>query len=131
MKRLLPLLLPLLLPVLLAACSNAPDEQQAKTVVAQFHSAVNEQDIAAIDAMLTRSTRELRPGVGTARAFANLTQRHGRYIDGTAGPIDRHEGRTRIDWQARYAGGPVREQFVLVHEAGAVKIEGYTDDPRP
>lgn len=115
----------------IASCANAPDEQQTLTMLAQFHSAVNTQDIAAIDALLARSTRELRPGVGTARAFAKLKQRHGRYIDGKAGPIDRHEGRTRIIWQARYAGGPVNEQFVLIYEAGGVKIEGYTDDPRP
>jgi len=115
----------------IASCTNAPDEQQALTMVAQFHSAVNTQDIAAIDALLARSARELRPGVGTARAFAGLMQRHGRYIDGKAGPIDRHEGRTRISWQARYARGPVNEQFLLVEEAGVIKIEGYTDDPRP
>ncbi|WP_353217523.1 hypothetical protein [Sandarakinorhabdus sp.] len=123
-------LLPMLVLLAITGCTNAPDKQESQTVVAQFHSAVNAQDIAAIDALLTRSTRELRPGVGTARAFAKLMQRHGRYIDGHAGPIDRHEGRTRINWQARYVNGPVNEQFVLMHEAGVVKIEGYTDDPR-
>ncbi len=114
--------------IAVAGCTDAPGAREAEAAVAQFHAAVNAADVAAIDALLARSARELRPGVGTARAFAGLTQRHGRYQDGQAARIDRQAGRTRVVWQARYEHGPVREVLVLIREAGAVKIESYTDN---
>jgi len=129
MKRLLPLLL--LPSLLLSACNNAPDEAQGVAVIDRFHIALNANDTAAIDALLSQSTRNLRPGIGTARAFRAISARHGRYLDGRAASVTSADARTRIDWQARYERGPVSELFVLVNEAGAVKIDSYTDNAAP
>ena len=116
--------------LLLAACSSV-DEPAAHAVVDRFHVALNAGDWAAIDAMLTRDARNLRPGMGTARAFANLIKRHGRYRGGELEGITAEDGRTTLAWAARYDKGPVSELFVLREEGGALKIESFTDNPDP
>lgn len=123
--------LPLLAALALAGCSRAPTQADSVAVIDRFHAALNADDIAAINALLTRSTRDLRPGIGTARAFRALSARHGRYRDGTLGSLASEGARTRIVWRARYDRGPVAELFVLVAEDGAVRIDSYSDDARP
>lgn len=120
-------LLPILAAVALAACSKAPTEADSVAVIDRFHTALNVDDTATINALLTQSTRELRPGIGTARAFRALSARHGRYRDGTLGTLTSEGDRTRIVWRARYDRGPVAELFVLVAEDGAVRIDSYSD----
>lgn len=119
-------LAPVVLAATLAACS-APDEAASRAVIGQFHAAIDASDWAAVDALLTRSTRDLRPGGGTARAFRALTARHGRYLDGAVASLTAEDGHTRIIWQARYEKGPVKELFVLVEEDGALKVDSYSD----
>lgn len=116
----------------LSACADA-DKGAALDLLARFHGAVNAGDVAAIDAMLAGSARQLRPGLGTARAFGALTRRHGRYLGGEMAGLtgDAGDGGLAIAWSARYAQGPVSEQFVLVREGGGLKIASYTDDPAP
>jgi len=128
MRRLLPLLM---LPAMLAACSRAPGEADSVAVIDRFHVALNAGDTTAIDGLLSQSTRNLRPGIGTARAFRAISARHGRYLDGRAASVTSADEHTSIDWQARYDRGPVSELFVLVNEAGAVKIDSYTDNAAP
>ncbi|MEN9932671.1 MAG: hypothetical protein RIS17_1244 [Pseudomonadota bacterium] len=119
-------LAPFALAASLTACS-APDEAASRTVIGQFHAAIDASDWAAVDALLTRSTRDLRPGGATARAFRALTARHGRYLGGDIASITAGDGHTRILWQARYEKGPVRELFVLVEEGGGLKVDSYSD----
>ena len=114
--------------LLLAACSSV-DEPASEAVIDTFHGALNRQDWAAIDGLLTQSTRNLRPGGGTARSFRNITARHGRYLGGELAGMEADNGITTIAWSARYERGPVSELFMLKTEAGAVKIDGYTDNP--
>lgn len=111
-----------------SGCSNGPGEADSAAVVAGFHAALNAGDTPAINGLLSQSTRNLRPGIGTARAFGAITSRHGRYLGGTMITHVSSAGRTRIDWQARYENGPVLEQFTLVDEAGDVRIDSYTDN---
>jgi hypothetical protein len=113
----------------LAACAG-PDVAASDAAIARFHAAIDADDIAAIDAMLTRSTRALRPGNATARAFRNLPRRHGRYLGGSAASITQDGPRTRIIWHARYAKGPVTELYVLAQEDGVLKLDSYSDDWR-
>jgi hypothetical protein len=122
----------LLLPVaiVLAACSG-PDEKASRAVIDRFHTALNAGDWPAIDGLLSQSTRDLRPGDGTARAFRALIQRHGRYTGGQLTGIGHNDGRTTIAWSARYERGPVSELFVLVEEGGQLKIDSYTDQAKP
>ena len=124
------LLFPVAIAAMLAGCSSF-DEPAAVDVVARFHTALNAQDWAAIDGMLTASTRNLRPGGGTARAFRNITARHGRYTGGELAGIDGKDGRITIAWAARYEKGPVSELFVLVEEGGVLKIDSYSDNAIP
>ena len=124
-------LLPVAAAMLLAACSTAPSEAESAAVIDRFHAALNADDTAAIDALFTQSTRNLRPGIGTARAFRALSARHGRYLDGSRATLASIDGRTTLVWRARYERGPVAELFVLVAEDGAVKIDSYSDDARP
>jgi hypothetical protein len=123
-------LFPAALAVSLAACSSF-DEPAAVDVVGRFHSALNAGDWAAIDGLLTRSTRDLRPGGATARAFRRITDRHGRYMGGELAGIDGKDGRITIAWAARYEQGPVSELFVLVEEGGSLRIDSYTDNAVP
>lgn len=116
--------------IALAACSG-PDEKASRAVIDRFHGALNAGDWAAIDGLLTRSTRDLRPGGGTARAFRAIIARHGRYTGGELAGRVHKDGRTTITWSARYERGPVSELFVLVEEGGALKIDSYTDAARP
>jgi hypothetical protein len=127
MRALLPILAS---AALLAACSRAPTQADSVAVIDRFHTALNADDTATIDALLTRSTRDLRPGIGTARAFRALSARHGRYRDGTLDTLRREGDRTTIVWRARYELGPVSELFVLVAEDGAARIDSYSDDAR-
>lgn len=124
-------LLSLGIALLLAACSNAPTEADSLAVIDRFHRALNADDTATINTLLTQSTRDLRPGIGTARAFRALSARHGRYLGGTLGTLTSEGDRTSIVWRARYDRGPVPELFVLVAEDGAVRIDSYSDDARP
>lgn len=119
-----------LVAVALAACSG-PDEEATRGVIDRFHAALNAGDWAAIDGLLTTSTRNLRPGGGTARAFRAIIQRHGRYKGGELEGMSHEDGRTTIAWSARYERGPVSELFVLVEERGSLKIDSYTDAPPP
>jgi hypothetical protein len=123
-------LAPIALAVLVSACSAA-DEKAAHGVVDRFHTALNAGDWAAIDTMLTSDARALRPGIGTARAFGNLIERHGRYVGGELAGITAEDGRTTLAWAAKYQNGPVSELFVLREEFGALKIESFTDNPEP
>jgi len=123
-------LFPVAVAAALAGCSGF-DEPAAVDVVARFHTALNAGDWAAIDGLLTTSTRNLRPGSGTARAFRNITARHGRYLGGELAGIDGKDGRITIAWAARYQQGPVSELFVLVEEGSALKIDSYTDNAVP
>lgn len=113
--------------LLLVACSRAPAEADSVAVIDRFHNALNADETPAIDALLSQSTRNLRPGIGTARAFRALGNRHGRYRDGTLGSIARDDRRTTIIWRARYERGPVSELFVLVDQGGQPRIDSYTD----
>jgi hypothetical protein len=122
-------LLPAVLAVALHGCNSAPDEAASVAVVARFHAALNAGDWPAIDALLSQSARDLRPGGGTARAFRAITARHGRYKSGALAGINRDEGRTSVAWSARYERGPVSELFVLNDAGGAVQIDSYTDRP--
>ena len=123
-------LFPVALAVTLAACSGV-DEPAAVDVITRFHTALNAGDTAAIDGLLTRSTRDLRPGGGTARAFRAITARHGRYVGGELAGLDAEKGRITIAWAARYEQGPVSELFVIVEEGGGLKIDSYTDNAVP
>ena len=123
-------LAPVALVALLSACSGV-DEPAAHAVVDRFHVALNAGDWGAIDTMLTQDARALRPGIGTARAFGNLIERHGRYLGGELAGITAEDGRTTLAWAAKYEKGPVSELFVLREEAGALKIESFTDNPAP
>jgi hypothetical protein len=114
--------------LLLAACSSI-DEPASEAVIDQFHGALNRQDWPAIDGLLTQSTRNLRPGGGTARSFRNITARHGRYLGGELAGMDEAGGVITVAWAARYERGPVSELFMLKSERGVVKIDGYTDNP--
>jgi hypothetical protein len=116
--------------VALAACAG-PDEPASRAVIGRFHAALNAGDWGAVDGLLSRSTRNLRPGGGTARAFRAIIARHGRYIGGELAGIDHRDGRTTITWSARYEHGPVTELFVLVEEGGQLRIDSYTDAPSP
>jgi hypothetical protein len=116
--------------IALAACAG-PDEKASRGVIDRFHVALNAGDWVAVDGLLSQSTRNLRPGGGTARAFRAIIQRHGRYTGGELGGISRDDGRTTIAWSARYERGPVSELFVLVEEGGSLKIDSYTDSARP
>ncbi len=123
-------LVPVVMAASLTACS-APDEAASRAVIGQFHAAIDAGDWAGVDALLTRSTRDLRPGGATARAFRALTARHGRYLGGEVASITAEAGRTRILWNARYEKGPVSELFVLVEEDGALKVDSYSDQAQP
>jgi hypothetical protein len=123
-------LLPLAVVATLSACAGV-DEPAAADVVARFHTALNAGDWAAIDGMLSQSTRKLRPGTGTARAFRNIIARHGHYVGGELAGITDEGGRITIAWAARYDKGPVSELFVLVDEGGRLKIDSYTDNAVP
>lgn len=112
------------------ACSQV-DEPAAHALVDRFHTALNRSDWAAIDAMLTQDARRLRPGIGTARAFGNLISRHGRYLGGELAGLSDEDGRITLAWAAKYENGPVSELFVLRNEGGTLKIESFTDNPRP
>lgn len=127
MKR---FLFPVALAASLAACS-AIDEPAAEDVLARFHAGLNQGDWAAIDGLLSQSTRNLRPGGATARAFRRITERHGRYVGGELAGISDEQGRITIAWAARYEQGPVSELFVLVEEGGKLKIDSYTDNAVP
>jgi hypothetical protein len=135
MKALLPVMAALMTALALAACSNTPGEADSVALIDRFHAALNADDTPAIDALLSQSTRNLRPGIGTARAFRALSARHGRYLSGSIGKLASKDSRTTIAWSARYERGPVPELFVLVTEGGAVKIDsysdGYSDGARP
>lgn len=120
-------LLPLLLA--LASCDSAPKQADSVAAVARFHTALNADDWAGIDGLLSQSARDLRPGGGTARAFRAVKARHGAYQGGELAGISRDDGRATLDWAARYGNGPVREQFVLITQGGAVRIDSYTDRP--
>lgn len=121
---------PVAVAVLLVACSG-PDEQASRAVIDRFHAALNAGDWAAIDGLLSPSTRNLRPGGATARAFRAIIERHGRYAGGALAGITGKDGRTTLTWSARYEKGPVSELFVLVEDAGQLKIDSYTDQPAP
>jgi hypothetical protein len=123
-------LFPVAMAATLAACSSF-DEPAAVDVVARFHTALNAGDWPGIDGLLTQSTRNLRPGSGTARAFRNIITRHGRYMGGELAGIDGKDGRITIAWAARFEKGPVSELFVLVDEGGTLKIDSYTDNAVP
>lgn len=114
----------------LAGCSGV-DEPASRFVVDRFHTALNAGDWATIDRVLSQSTRNLRPGGGTAHAFRAIVARHGRYQGGQLASIKADAGRTTITWSARYQSGPVPELFVLVEEGGHLKIDSYTDQPAP
>lgn len=116
--------------IALVACSG-PDEKASRAVIDRFHAALNAGDWAAVDGLLTQSTRNLRPGGGTARAFRAIIQRHGRYTGGELEGMSHEDGRTTIAWSARYERGPVSELFVLVEEGGSLKIDSYTDAASP
>ena len=118
------------LAALLAGCSGI-DQPASVAVVARFHTALNAGDWPAIDGLLSRSTRQLRAGSGTARAFRRIIERHGRYTGGELQAISRDDGRTRILWSARYEKGPVSELFVLVEDGGSLRIDSYTDSAQP
>ncbi|WP_372918210.1 hypothetical protein [Sandarakinorhabdus sp.] len=120
-------LAPLAVAAALAACSG-PDEPASRAVVDRFHAALNAGDWAAIDGLLSPSTRDLRPGGATARAFRAITLRRGRYVGGELFGISRDDGRTTIAWSARYERGPAMELFVLVEAGGQLKIDSYTDN---
>jgi hypothetical protein len=124
------LLFPVAIAAALAGCSSF-DEPAAVDVVARFHTALNAGDWAGIDGLLTQSTRNLRPGSGTARAFRNIVARHGPYPGGELAGIDGKDGRITIAWAARYENRPVSELFVLVEEGGALKIDSYSDNAVP
>lgn len=121
---------PVALCLVLAACAG-PDEAASRAVIDRFHGALNAGDWAAVDGLLSTSTRNLRPGVGTARAFRAIVQRHGRYTGGQLSGMHHHDGRTTIAWSARYERGTVSELFVLVEDGGSLKIDSYTDAARP
>ena len=121
---------PVAAAAILAGCSGI-DEPAAVDVIGRFHTALNAGDWAGIDGLLTRSTRDLRPGGATARAFRRITERHGRYVGGELAGIDGKDGRITIAWAARYEQGPVSELFVLVDEAGKLKIDSYSDNAVP
>jgi hypothetical protein len=121
---------PIAVSVLLAACSG-PDAAASRAVTDRFHGALNAGDWTAIDGLLSQSTRNLRPGGGTARAFRAIIERHGRYIGGELAGITREDGRATVAWSARYEQGPVSELFVLMEENGQLKIDSYTDQPTP
>lgn len=123
-------LFPVAMAAALAACS-AIDEPAAVDVIGRFHNALNAGDWAAIDGLLSQSTRNLRPAGGTARAFRNIIARHGRYTGGELAGITDEGGRITIAWAARYEQGPVSELFVLVEEGGQLKIDSYTDNAVP
>ncbi|WP_310474913.1 hypothetical protein [Sandarakinorhabdus sp.] len=123
-------LAPVALCLALAACAG-PDEAASRAVIDRFHVALNAGDWVAIDGLLSPSTRNLRPGVGTARAFRAIIQRHGRYTGGELEGLNHDDGRTTIAWSARYERGPVSELFVLVEAGGLLKIDSYTDAARP
>lgn len=116
--------------LMLAACSG-PDESASRAVVDRFHTALDAGDWAAIDGLLARSARNLRPGGATARAFRTITARHGRYVGGDIARITADGSRTTLAWSARYERGPVAELFVLIPEGGGLKIESYTDNAQP
>lgn len=128
MRPIWPVVLAPMLALVLSACSNGPSEADSVAVIDRFHTALNADDIAAIDGMLSKSTRNLRPGIGTARAFLALSARHGRYVHGYLAGFDSNDGRASITWRARYERGPVSELFVLVNEGGQPKIDSYTDN---
>lgn len=117
------------LALLLTGCNRAPAVDDGRAVITRFHAALNAGDWPAIDALLSQSTRNLRPGGGTARAFRAIIARHGRYLDGTLAASHGEDGRLTLDWQARFEQGPVPERFVLVREADQVVIDSYTDQP--
>jgi hypothetical protein len=121
---------PVAVAVLLAACSG-PDAAASRAVIDRFHAALNAGDWAAIDGLLSQSTRNLRPGGATARAFRAIIKRHGRYRGGELEGITRESGATTLAWSARYEKGPVSELFVLVEEGGGLRIDSYTDQPPP
>ncbi|MBU6164960.1 MAG: hypothetical protein KGQ52_02380 [Alphaproteobacteria bacterium] len=123
-------LAPVAAAALISACSGV-DEKAAHAVVDRFHAALNAGDWPAIDALLTKDARALRPGIGTARAFGNLIDRHGRYQGGELAGISAEDGRTTLAWAAKYEKGPVSELFVLREEGGSLKIESFTDNPLP
>jgi hypothetical protein len=127
MKR---FIFPMAIAAALASCSGV-DEPASVAVVDRFHTALNAGDWAAIDTLLSRSTRDLRPGGATARAFRAIIQRHGRYKGGELAGISDDSGPITIAWAADYERGPVSELFVLVEEGGALKIDSYTDNPIP
>lgn len=123
-------LAPIVLAAALAGCSGI-DEPASVALVDRFHVALNAGDWPAIDAMLSQSTRNLRPGGATARAFRAITERHGRYLGGELAGIGADAGFITLAWAARYERGPVSEQFVLVEEGGRLKIDSYTDNAVP
>ncbi|WP_164155727.1 hypothetical protein [Sandarakinorhabdus rubra] len=123
-------LAPAVLVAALVACSGV-DEAAAVGLVTRFHAALADGDWAAIDGLLSRSTRALRPGLGTARAFRNLGARHGRYLGGGLARISADDGRITLVWAARYERGAVNELFVLVDEDGGLKIDSYSDKAAP
>ena len=123
-------IVPAAVAVLLVACSG-PDAVASRALTYRFHAALNAGDWAAIDGLLSQSTRNLRPGGATARAFRAIIERHGRYMGGELEGITLEDGRTTVAWSARYERGPVSELFVLVEEGGQLKIDSYTDQPAP
>lgn len=127
MKR---VLAPVAVAVLLAACSG-PDAAASRVVIDRFHAALNAGDWATIDGQLSQSTRNLRPGGATARAFRAIIERHGRYKGGELVGITREGGLTTVGWSAHYEKGTISELFVLVEEGGQLQIDSYTDQPAP
>lgn len=115
--------------LVLAGCSRAPDEAASRATVDRFHAALNAADWQAIDALLSNSARNLRPGGGTARAFRAIAARHGRHLGGDVAAFTQTDTHAMIDWAARFERGAVTERFALVDEGGRVLIDSYTDKP--
>lgn len=114
----------------LAGCAGGSDTGAARATVDAFHAALNKDDLAAIDALLTREARQLRPPLGTARAFRNITGRHGRHLvtSGCAHGVVAIDGRdfTSLDCTSRFERAAIRESVVLAEEDGRQKLFSYS-----
>lgn len=113
----------------LAGCGGG-DVAGARATVDDFHTALNSGDLAAINALLTREARQLRPPLGTARAFRSIIARHGRHIAteacrDSAVAIDGRDF-VSLDCTSRFAGARLREALVLTEEEGRQKLFSYT-----
>ena len=116
----------------LAGCGGGGggDEPAARATVDAFHAALNSGDLAAIDALLAREARQLRPPMGTARAFRSIIARHGRHLATTGCDTGTAAGNGRdfitLACTSRFERATIAEAITLAEDAAGPRLFSYT-----